>query len=261
MAHAHEDNPTGPFRTLSVTVAAIVALMVATSWYVTYASMDDAMMGLFDPMMGGYDPTGVAAFTGLMVIMMVAMMLPSALPMILAFHGLTKMEAGKPTKPADGTATVLFVIPYFLVWGAAAALAVIGLVALGLTGGMGSMEMGELVPAGVLVAAGIYQFTGPKQVCLTHCQSPMGFVMRHWRSGRLGAVRMGLSHSKYCLGCCWLLMAVLFVVGAMSLLWMGLVSLAIFVEKVAPSKWPVSRVLGAVILVPGVLLLLRGLLG
>ena len=261
MAHAHKDTPAGPLRTLTVPVAAIVALTVAVAWYVTYASMDAAMMGLLDPMRGAYDPAGVAAFTGLMVVMMVAMMLPSALPMILAFHGLTRMEAGRPTRPADLPATLLFVTPYFLVWGAVAALAVIGLLAFGVMGGMGSMEMAVVVPAGVLIAAGAYQFTRPKEVCLSHCQSPMGFVMRHWRSGRPGAVRMGLRHSVYCLGCCWLLMAVLFVVGAMSLLWMGLVSIAIFAEKVAPPKWPVSRVLGAAMLVPGVLLMIRALLG
>jgi len=248
-----------PLHALTLPVAALVLAAVAVSWYVTYTSMDAAMMGLFHPMRGTVDPAGLAAFTGLMIVMMVAMMLPSALPMVLAFHGLTKMEAGQPTKPADLPATLLFVVPYFLVWGSFAALAVIGLLAVGLMGPFDGRLL--LIPAAVLLAAGAYQFTRPKEVCLTHCQSPMGFVMHHWRSGRLGAARMGLRHSFYCLGCCWLLMLVLFVVGTMSLLWMGLVSVAIFAEKVVPPRWPVSRVLGAVMIVPGILLAARAVLG
>jgi len=236
----------------------MVTVVVAVSWYVTWATSDFSMM-FTDPRMTPTNPTSLAVFLALMVVMMVAMMLPSALPMILAFRGITKMEGGRPVKPADLPATALFVAPYFLVWGVFAMMALLTLMTLGL---FGAFE-GRLVyvPAAVLLAAGAYQLTRSKAVCLSHCQSPMGFVMQHWRSGRVGAIRMGLRHSVYCLGCCWLLMLVLFVVGAMSLPWMGLVSIMIFAEKVSPPRYPVSRVLGGLLLVFGAIVTVRAFLG
>ncbi len=197
-------------------------------------------------------PGGTADLTlffVLLVVMMVAMMLPSALPMVLTYHGLTRLEAGRPTKPADLSATGAFTSAYFVVWGAFAVVALLGLMALGLLGPLSGTL--AFVPAGVLVAAGIYQVTRTKEVCLHHCQSPMGFVMTHWRSGRLGALRMGLDHAAYCIGCCWLFMLVLFVAGSMSLLWMGALSVVIFVEKLGPKQLVVSRAIGVLLVILG----------
>ena len=101
------------------------------------------------------------------------------------------------------------------------------------------------------MAAGAYQFTSGKRSCLSKCRTPFGFVMTHWRSGRAGAARMGLDHSLYCLGCCWLLMAVVFVTGAMSLLWMGVFSGLILVEKVWERGEWFSRFLGGGAIVVG----------
>ena len=235
-------------RQLLAPVGMFVGVAVAVAWYVTWSS-SELMMGLMMPGVTATDPQALAVFLVLLTVMMVAMMLPSALPMILAFRGLTRLAGGQPVKHADDVATALFVLPYFLVWGGFSVVALLGLLGLGLIGPfMGALAF---APAGVLIAAGAYQFTRPKEVCLSHCESPMGFVMHHWRSGRAGAVRMGTRHAMYCIGCCWMFMVVLFVVGAMSLAWMGVVSIFIFAEKVGSERYPVRRAIGVVLFVLG----------
>ena len=246
-----------PLRQLTAAVAVSVALAVAAAWYVTWSSTE-LMRELMMTEITISEPAALAVFLVLLTVMMVAMMLPSALPMILAYRGITRLEEGRPTKPADDMGTLLFVLPYFLVWGAFSVVALLGLVALGLIGPFtGTLAF---TPAVVLLAAGLYQFTRPKDVCLSHCESPMGFVMHHWRSGRAGAVRMGSRHAMYCIGCCWLFMLVLFVVGAMSLAWMGIVSIFIFAEKVGSERFPVKRLIGAVLFILGGIVALRAAL-
>lgn len=93
---------------------------------------------------------------------------------------------------------------------------------------------GPLIGGGVLVIAGVYQLTPLKYVCLSQCRSPLGFLLQHWQDGTLGAFRMGFHHGAYCLGCCWSLMTVMFVVGTMNLVWMGLLAVVIFLEKIVP---------------------------
>lgn len=242
--------PRDVLRALTLPVAVVVAATVAAAWYVTWTTSDASMALFASPLM---DPTGLGFAFALLVVMMVAMMLPSALPMILAYDGITRLEAGRPVRPPDRVATTLFASAYFVVWGLFALTALLGLVAVGLLDPMG-MTMGMpllLVSAGVLIAAGAWQATRTKEVCLTHCQSPMGFALHHWRSGRLGAWRMGLRHASYCIGCCWLFMLVLFVAGAMSLAWMGAISIAIFIEKMGWRPVLVSRAIGAVLVVAG----------
>src|SRR6266571_5119433 len=147
------------------------------------------------------------------------------------------------------TDLVLFFAPYFLVWGAFGVAALLALSALGLMGPM----TGPLVFASAvtLVGAGLWQVTRTKEVCLTHCTSPMSFVLHHWRSGRSGAVRMGFRHSLYCIGCCWLFMLVLFVSGSMSLLWMGGLSVVIFAEKLGVRQDRFARAFGVVLVALG----------
>src|SRR5438132_302971 len=190
------------------------------------------------------------------VAMMVAMMLPSALPMALAYHGISRLEDGRPTKPADLVGTVAFLIPYFGVWGFFGVVAIWGLLAFGL---IGSMLMGPalLLSAATLVAAGLWQMTRSKEACLSHCVSPTGFMLHHWRNGRLGAMRMGFRHSMYCVGCCWLFMLVLFVSGSMSLLWMGGISVAIFGEKLGVRTVLFSRAIGVILVSLGAVVAVR----
>src|SRR5206468_3461303 len=137
---------------------------------------------------------------------------------------------------------------YFLVWGAFGVAAILGLIGLGLIGAIGTTSGPFVFASAVtLVAAGLWQVTRTKEVCLTHCTSPMSFVMRHWRSGRIGAIRMGLRHSLYCVGCCWLFMLVLFISGSMSLLWMGGISIAIFAQRLGVRTLLFSRVIGVIL--------------
>ena len=255
---AAEDSLSAPelLRRITPPLAGLILVLVAAAWLVTWSTSELTLSRL--AMVAPAETSGLLLFFGLMLVMMVAMMLPAALPMILAFRGITRLEAGRPTKPADNVATSLFVAPYFLVWAGFGVLALAALMALGLMGPLAAPW--TFIPAATLIAAGVYQVTRTKEVCLTHCQTPMSFVTLHWRSGRLGSVRMGLRHAAYCLGCCWLFMIALFVAGAMSLVWMGVLSVAIFAEKLTTRPVAVSRGIGVVLLIVGGLLAAQGFL-
>ena len=107
----------------------------------------------------------------------------------------------------------------------------------------------------ILIAAGAYQLTPWKGACLTHCRSPLGFLMTNWRDGRLGALQMGVRHGAYCLGCCWALMCVLFVVGVMSLLWVAALTGFVLLEKIGPAGAAIARVAGAAMMIAGILMI------
>ncbi len=246
----------GILRRLTVPVAVAVGLVVAVAWYVTWAT-SDLMGGLMAIPSTPAGEAGLGAFFGLMVVMMAAMMLPAALPMILTYHGISRLEGGRPVKRPDYAGTGLFTAPYLLIWAAFGLAAMLGVAALGSVGPLSGASV--LLPAAALVAAGAYQMTRTKEVCLRACQSPMSFLLLHWRSGRLGALRMGARHAVYCLGCCWLLMIALFVAGALSFVWMGVLSVVIFAEKVGTRQLLFSRAVGAVLVVLGIVVLVRGL--
>ena len=248
MAETVRAGPAGLLRHLTIPMAAVLALAVGAAWYATWASAN-TLMALMAPSILG--STDLVLFFALLVVMMMAMMLPSALPMIVAYRGMTRLESGRPTKPADDAATVLFIAPYFLVWGAFGVGALLALSALGLMGALtGPFAFASAV---TLVAAGLWQVSRTKEVCLTHCTSPMSFVLHHWRSGRFGAAQMGFRHSLYCIGCCWLFMLVLFVSGSMSLLWMGGLSVVIFAEKLGVRTTLFSRAIGVLLVALGAL--------
>ena len=234
-------------------IGLVVALGTASAWYVTWATSDFVSAIMMTPFFA-LNLTVLLVFFSLVIVMMVAMMLPSALPMIMTFHGLTRGQASAST-PGRPPGTVVFTSAYFLVWGAFGILALLGLTALGLIGPLSGWAL--LVPGAVLVGAGAYQLAQAKEVCLRRCQTPFSFVMTHWRSGRFGALRMGLRHASYCLGCCWMFMIVLFVTGAMSLFWMGFISVAIFLEKVMTKQLLLSRVIGVLLLAIGGLVLVQ----
>lgn len=249
-------DPVGLLRKITWPVAAVVVIVVAASWYVTWASSDLTMGVLMAPGMAA--STDLVLVFLLLVVMMVAMMLPSALPMVVTYHELSRLENGEPTKAPDRAGTAVFASAYFVIWGLFSLGAFVALSLLGFLGPLSGLW--AVAPAGVLIAAGIWQVTRTKEVCLTHCQSPLGFVMQHWRSGRGGAWRMGADHALYCIGCCWLFMLALFVTGAMSLLWMGLISLAIFVEKTGWRPAAVVRAIGALFVLGGAAFLVQALI-
>jgi predicted metal-binding membrane protein len=166
-------------------------------------------------------------------------------------------------KRVDGHAPWLsgcFIAGYLAVWGLfslMAAGAQWGLEKIGLVTGM--MEIGRPVFAGaVLVVAGLYQLTPLKSACLRHCRQPVFFLMHHWRPGAAGAFGMGLRHGAYCLGCCWLLMALLFVGGVMNLLWIAGLAIYVAVEKLSGGRRLVPDAAAAVLVVSGIWLMARG---
>jgi predicted metal-binding membrane protein len=166
-------------------------------------------------------------------VMMAAMMLPSVLPVILLYArvGRHRESQGRPRQPAWP-----FVGGYLLAWTGFSVLATLANWALHAGSSLSSM-MGSATPLVgglVLIAAGIYQWTPLKSACLTHCRSPAGFLADHWREGGAGALLMGLHHGAYCVGCCWLLMALLFVLGVMNVAWIAVLTLFVLAEKLLP---------------------------
>jgi predicted metal-binding membrane protein len=185
-------------------------------------------------------------------VMMLAMMTPSAAPVILIFAGMQRGQSGRRLP----VTLLIFVAGYLTVWSGFSAAAAAAQWALH-QAAMLSPAMKTASPwvgGAILIAAGIYQITPSKRACLAHCQSPLGFLMSHWRRGTAGAFRMGIAHGAYCVGCCWALMCVLFVVGVMNLAWVAALSVFVLVEKVGPAGQIVARVAGAVMVAAGILM-------
>jgi predicted metal-binding membrane protein len=246
------------FLLLAVTVAAWIGVIQQT------AAMD-AGSGMADQMAPGVELGGLAAYVIAWVVMMAAMMLPAATPMVLLYRTVAR---GQSAGPPPVAATWVFVLGYLAVWAAFGVAIYVASVAVA-AAVMSNMALAELAPYGValvLVAAGVYQWTPLKAACLRVCQSPLGFLMTHWRAGYGGAVRMGVEHGLYCSGCCWALMAVLVAAGAMGLAWVTLLALVIFAEKLLPvGQWAPRAIGGALVLLgvivasrPEIAMLLRG---
>src|ERR1700720_3299950 len=188
-------------------------------------------------------------------VMMVAMMLPSAAPVTLLVASIARKRAA--AGGAFGTGTALFVIGYLAVWCGFAAVATAlqwGLDEAGLMSD--AMALANRIAAGiVLIAAGLYQWTPLKEACLRHCRSPLDFLLFHWREGGIGALVSGIGHGAYCLGCCWMLMALLFVGGIMNLAWIAAIALLVLIEKTLPWGRRVSQVTGVGLVAWGAVML------
>src|SRR2546425_4256850 len=175
--------------------------------------------------------------------MMVAMMIPSAAPMILTFAMVNRKrrEQKQPFVP-----TGIFLLGYLAVWTFFSALAAVAqwiLHARALLSPM-MVSTSALLGGVLLIVAGVFQWTPLKNACLTHCRSPLSFLMTDWREGRRGAFVMGLKHGAYCTGCCWFLMALLFVAGVMNIGWVAAISILVLLEKVAPKEFYLGRIVG-----------------
>ena len=187
------------------------------------AMMDDEDMGLT---MGMSAPLFIAVW----VAMMVAIMFPTAAPMVLAF---SRVQASRRQRQENFVPTWLFVLAYIALWSATAILAYGG----ALLGdrlaeeSMWVMDNGARIGGVVIVLAGLYQLSPLKTLCLTTCRTPTGFLLGHWKDGTSGAIRMGLEHGAYCFGCCWLLFALLFPLGMMNVAVLAGVTVLIFAEK------------------------------
>ena len=195
---------------------------------------------------------------GMWSVMMMGMMLPSASPMVLTFSGISRRRrAGRPL-----LCTALFVGGYLLVWvgySAGAALLQGAFQAAALLTPMGA-SASPLLAGGLLVAAGIYQWTPLKDACLTGCRTPMGFLMAEWRPGRRGALVMGLRHGLSCALCCWATMALMFVLGVMNLLWRAALTALCLIDKIAAADDRVGRAAGVLLTGWGVWMIAGALL-
>jgi len=219
-------------------LAAGIALLIVASWgYLIYEDwamrhMDVVAMAM--PGTGSWSPADLLLVFIMWAVMMIAMMLPSALPMLLIYHRLAA-SGGRA-----GRQTTVFAAGYLCLWTAFSLVATIA------QWGMHTLTLvtpaevlsNRWIAAALLVAAGAYQLTATKRACLTRCSSPLQFLQRQWREGPRGAWRMGLLHGAYCIGCCWLLMALLFVYGVMNLAWIASLTLFVLCEKlIPPNRW------------------------
>ncbi|MEO7246258.1 MAG: DUF2182 domain-containing protein [Rubrivivax sp.] len=231
-----------------------MAAIVAVSW-AYLVRMDDgmaAMHGGASPhagmVMGGDAASLLTAFA-MWSVMMVAMMLPTVTPSAAVFSSLA---ARRDPGHANAT-TATYVAGYAASWIAFAAPA--ALMQWALTHALLLDPMARststMLSSAILLAAGVYQWLPLKSACLSKCRTPLAFFMVHWRDGRSGAFWLGVRHGGYCVGCCWALMAVMFVVGAMSLAWMGLIMLLVLSEKVIPASWRFDRALGIALVIAG----------
>ena len=225
----------------NVGVSGILLGLAAAAWYVAGSGI--VGMGSMELSVPIYMVTWLA--------MLVAMMFPAVAPVVFAFARVASGQAGGPRLVGG------FVLGYLVVWTAAGVIPLTLYVASrGLVAGMSSTALGPLAIGGVLLGAGIYQFSPWKATCLRACRSALGFVLNHdFGAGARGAFRAGASHGAFCLGCCWALMAVLVVVGLMNLTWMAALSVVFLAEKNWRHGPGLSRLAGGTLALGGLLVL------
>jgi predicted metal-binding membrane protein len=187
--------------------------------------------------MGDELPMGAGLWIGAWTVMMAAMMLPSTSPLVLLY-----------ARQSTATSSALLTAGYVAVW------AGVGLAAYGID--MRLPDPSNRVVGAVLIGAGLYQLTPLKTACLKRCRNPADFLVTHWRRGRVGALRLGVEHGAYCVGCCWALMGVLIVAGSMSLAWVVAIALVVAGEKLLPAGQLFGRLGGVGLLVAGIVVVL-----
>lgn len=231
----------------AVTLACLALSLIGWALLVWLSiDMGHPIAQLMMPMSSQWTAANLLAITMMWAVMMVAMMLPSALPMIRIFAALSLKRGERHRAQA-------FVAAYLVVW-AAFSIAATGMQwTLQAAGWLNPMiaSTSAALNATLLVIAGVYQFTPLKQICLAKCRTPVGFLLGEWRPGVGGGFVMGLRHGLFCVGCCWVLMALLFVGGVMNLAWIAGLSVTVAIEKLFPSGARMSLWLGAALIVAG----------
>jgi predicted metal-binding membrane protein len=219
-----------------VSTTALVLGAALVCWILVVAQMQGMDAG------PGTDLGGLGWYVGIWVTMMAAMMLPSVAPMALLFDRVSRERSRRHLPGA--TPTAVFLAGYLAAWTTygLGAWVLFRLVAWIDPGFLAWNDAGAYIAGGAIAAAGLYELTPLKQICLKHCRGPLHFIFSSWRNGPLGAVRMGIEHGAYCVGCCWGLMVILFALGVMSLFWMAVIAAIIFAEKVLPHGIRLSRV-------------------
>jgi predicted metal-binding membrane protein len=194
-------------------------------------------------------PHELVALFAMWAVMMVGMMLPSAAPLILLILGVYRRRDDRHTR----LNSVLFVSGYLLAWTLFSLAAASGQIALHRAAllSVAMVAKSGMLSAAILILAGAYQLLPIKNACLAHCRSPLSFLTEHWREGPAGALRMGLLHGLFCVGCCWALMALLFVAGVMNLLWVAAIAMLVLIEKLWRQGLLVGRVAGILLIAWG----------
>jgi predicted metal-binding membrane protein len=226
-------------RERAIVASAILLLVLLSWWFLAAGAGMEPMDGM------AMAPPPFAALVLMWWLMMVAMMVPSAAPTILLYARVRgQRHSGTPVvHPA------IFAAGYLLIW------LVFSIAAAGLQLLIAAQDMTLADPAlasAVLIAAGLYQLSPWKGACLAHCRSPAQFLGRHWRRGAAGAVRLGMFHGMYCLGCCWALMALLFVGGVMNFAWIAALTLIVGIEKLVPRGDLFAKAVGVALIGWGV---------
>jgi len=219
--------------------------------------MNAAAPMVMEPVSTAWTATDARIMFAMWWIMMIGMMLPSAAPMILTFATINrkKREREQPFVP-----TTIFASGYLAAWGGFSIFATAaqwGLQEAALITPM-LVANNSILAGAIFIGAGIYQWTPLKHMCLKNCRSPLNYIIKSWRGGHRGAFVMGWQHGLYCLGCCWLVMAILFAVGVMNLIWIGIIAAFVFVEKLFPAGEWIARLSGILMIGAGIYLVAIG---
>lgn len=247
-------------------IAGCILVVVAAAWaYLVHIDRQMPASGRADAMMANMAkamdapwraPDVIFAFV-MWAVMMVGMMLPAAAPVFLLFAGIRTRRGHR----RDPLVILFFGVGYFTVWIGFSAGAGLAQWALHDLAWLSSTMVATSAGLGgaILIGAGAYQLTPAKRSCLVHCQSPLGFLVSNWRDGARGAFLMGLRHGVFCLGCCWALMGVLFVVGVMNLAWVAALSAFILLEKIGGRRagMAIARIGGLAMIASGMLIAAR----
>jgi predicted metal-binding membrane protein len=233
-----------------IIILALLIALAAAAWAMLIWQQMSMGMAMNTPTMGMRAPLFLAVW----VVMMVAMMFPTAAPMILTFH---QVQASKRARSETFVSTWVFVAAYMLVWALSGVLAYAGAVGAEAAAAHAKLSGPTAARIGglVLVVAGTYQLSPLKNVCLAKCRTPITFILTSWRDGTMGALRMGLAHGFFCLGCCWLLFLILFPLGIMNIGAMAVVTLLVFGEKALAAGDRIAKAAGIALILYGMIVL------
>jgi predicted metal-binding membrane protein len=244
-----------------VVLMALFTLCVLSWLYIIYLynqmypmNMDAFLFAM--PMTSNWSWTDFTLLFLMWFVMMIAMMMPSVAPLVLIFTSITRKRQ-EQQNPFVSSGYLLS--GYFLVWAAFSLFATI-LQWLLQRASLLNPEMittSKILGGIIFILAGVFQFTPLKNTCLNTCRSPMAFIHQYWKNGKSGALRMGIQNGMYCLGCCWILMILLFVSGIMNILWIAVISLFVLVEKVLISVKIISSIAGIALIAYGIIVLLQ----
>jgi len=244
-----------------IVVIALLILCVLSWLYIIYLynqmypmNMDALFFAM--PMTSKWSWTDFVLLFIMWFVMMIAMMTPSVTPLVLIFTLINRkrQQGQNPFVPS-----VYLLSGYFLIWAAFSLLATLLQWSLQQVSLLNPemVTTNKILGGSILIFAGVFQFTSLKNTCLRTCQTPISFIHQHWKEGKSGALRMGIKNGIYCLGCCWILMLLLFVSGIMNILWIAIISLFVLTEKVLSSVKIISVIAGIALVAYGIIILLQ----